>query len=657
MSEAIISRVKQRLMNGTLSKEQAAQVLGALKQQPAQQAEQQPEFNLESFDPGGDIGVSTDSPKEDVGIMDRIGEAFTGAKRQTKETETLSEIGSAPELNRLSVPAFKASLGLLSAGDTESLKGILNQQLGAKFRKDEKGNDIVSFDSGDYLLNAPGLSGQDITRGLAQFLAFTPAARAAMIPSTIGRRVAAGGVGSAATEAGLQQASKEAGGSDIDPAGVAIAGGLGAAGQGVGEVISSIGRASVGAIPQKAQQIISAGEELGVPVKTTDIIQPKGIVGGLARQLGERIPIFGTGGGRALQQTAREKAVAEFTDRVAPSTSGDIVASLKTKTSGIKKAAGNRLERVKDTLSDFGEAPRPALLNTIDESINRLRAVKIEPDNSTIQTLERIREGARQPHSFSELRDARTSIREIGDAVDPMGRSQMGSKSKAAVKAVERAITRDLDEFAKANLPEGQFQKYKQADAIWAGEATKMTKSRLKNVLDKGDITPETVETLLLSRKPSEVKLLYNSLGSSGRAAARGSIIQRALEKATRGDDISPTVFASELDRLRGSVVQFFKGGLLRATKRAQEAGVVTPTGQSLIGVTAVGAGAQVGLLQTLAGAATGGAAARIYESPLVRDLLLKVAAAPTNSTQFDKVLRAAMPAINAELNAIRRER
>ena len=37
----------------------------------------------------------------------------------------LEEIGGAPELNALSVPAFKASLGLLTTGDTKSLKGIL----------------------------------------------------------------------------------------------------------------------------------------------------------------------------------------------------------------------------------------------------------------------------------------------------------------------------------------------------------------------------------------------------------------------------------------------------------------------------------------------------------------------------------------------------
>ena len=70
MSEAIISRVKQRLMNGTLSKEQAAQVLGALKQQPAQQAEQQPEFNLESFDPAGPQPV-VDVKPDDRGFLEQ----------------------------------------------------------------------------------------------------------------------------------------------------------------------------------------------------------------------------------------------------------------------------------------------------------------------------------------------------------------------------------------------------------------------------------------------------------------------------------------------------------------------------------------------------------------------------------------------------------
>ncbi len=44
--------------------------------------------------------------------------------------------------------------------------------MGAKLRQDEKGNTIVSLPSGDYALNKPGLSPQDVASFLANALAF-----------------------------------------------------------------------------------------------------------------------------------------------------------------------------------------------------------------------------------------------------------------------------------------------------------------------------------------------------------------------------------------------------------------------------------------------------------------------------------------------------
>ncbi|MDI4740388.1 hypothetical protein MJN54_35475, partial [Salmonella enterica subsp. enterica serovar Kentucky] len=41
------------------------------------------------------------------------------------------------------------------------------QGMGATLRQDEKGNTIVSLPSGDYALNKPGLSPQDLTSFLA----------------------------------------------------------------------------------------------------------------------------------------------------------------------------------------------------------------------------------------------------------------------------------------------------------------------------------------------------------------------------------------------------------------------------------------------------------------------------------------------------------
>lgn len=615
-------------------------------------------------------GFMSDSPEQATqpqGFLANIRDFVTGESRTTSAIEEVPEIGMAPELNEFSLSALKASAGLLFTGDDQKASDIIKSQIPeAAFQTDEKGNVIVDLPSGAYALNKPGLSGQDIARGIFQFAAFTPAGRLAAGQAGALGRIGVAGAASGATEAGLQAGAVATGAEDVSAEEVALSTALGTGGQLLGELVSAGTRAAKGAIGAREQQIIEAGERAGVPVMTTDVIPPKGIVGGLARQIGERIPIFGTGGKRAIQSEAREKAVNEFVSQFPENTSQEVFDSLTAQTSKVRRAAGNRINSVVDDLTPMGDVPRDNLLAQVDVAIDRLSNVKIEPDTETIGTLQRIKEAARESHNFSELRDARTSVRELADKTDALGRSQLPSKSKAALEQVRLAITKDLDAFVNENLGSRQFARYKEADAVYQNEAKKLTKSRLKNILDKGDLTPETVENMIFSRKPSEVKLLHDSLNAQGKGAARAALVQRALLKAQRGDDISPTIFAKQLDDMKISANIFFKGQdkkalkgmqrLLQATRRAQEAGVVTPTGQSLFGLTAVGAGSQVGFLETLIASATSGGAARLYESPPVRNFLLRLADTPINSTGFDRLIRTSTPKINAAIQAAQEE-
>jgi hypothetical protein len=422
------------------------------------------------------------------------------------------------------------------------------------------------------------------------------------------------------------------------------------------------GRAAIrgltGQIAPEAQATIAAGERAGIPVLTTDVIPPKGIVGGLARQFGERIPFIGTGGKRGAQQAAREAAVSDVANSLPRTTSDDIVASLKSQVSKVKHAAGNRLDGFKARLDELGEVPLSNTHKTISQSIEKLSSVKIEPDVASIQRLKEISKGATEAHTFGMLRDARTAVREAANTIDPLGRSQMPTKSKAAFESIEKAITRDLDSFVESSEGVKGLARYKEADRIWANEATKLTKSRLKNVLDKGEITPEIAEAMILSRKPSEVRLIHDSLTAEGKQAGRAAIINSIISKS----GTNPTRFSNELEKISPSVDIFFKGKdrlqlkglqkLLAETKRAQEAPVITPTGQSLTALAGVGAGSQIGLIESLLGASSAGAAARIYESVPVRNFLLRLANTPRTSPRFKKLIDDSLPQITTLIQA-----
>ncbi|HSC51981.1 MAG TPA: hypothetical protein VLC98_00050 [Phnomibacter sp.] len=175
-------------------------------------------------------------PKSWVGEqVDAAYEALTGESRMTPEMEKLPAIGDAPEMNELSLNAAKAGWSQMFGSD-ESQKQIL-QEMGGKISYDAKGNAIVDLPSGQYALNKPGLSPQDVMSGLANIAAYTPAARAGQAIGAAAQfapaftRAAVTGLGSMLTEGGLQGITQAAGGEQVNPQDVMLAGALGAGGE------------------------------------------------------------------------------------------------------------------------------------------------------------------------------------------------------------------------------------------------------------------------------------------------------------------------------------------------------------------------------------------------------------------------------------------
>ena len=160
--------IKNRLVSGQITPEQAEQAIAKYRQSGQQ---------------------ATSGTKQ---VPDRFKGLEQKRTEMQAEASNIPEIGSAPELNELSVPAFKSSFALLATGDDNRLKESFTEQFGdnVSFREDEQGNTIVDLPSGSYALNKPGLSAQDIARGIFDVAAFTPAGRAATVPSSIGRAAA-----------------------------------------------------------------------------------------------------------------------------------------------------------------------------------------------------------------------------------------------------------------------------------------------------------------------------------------------------------------------------------------------------------------------------------------------------------------------------------
>ncbi|ENU8591789.1 lytic transglycosylase domain-containing protein [Salmonella enterica] len=421
----------------------------------------------------------------------------------------------------------------------------------------------------------------------------------------------------------------------------------------LGGAINQLGRAAGaayrgirGTIAPEAQQAIQFANAADVPLHTTDVLQPNSRVGRMAQTTAENIPFAGTSTMRANQQEARSQLVDEFASRFGEYDPSIVVGSLKAKTSGIKRAAGNRLEQVQNAMAGVNIQPSKAI-QQIDTEIASLQKLGKVADNDTISKLQAYRDeltrnaGASGPVAMDlqQLSGLRSQFRQ-----DVKGeRTVLPNRSDAAIQRIYNAMTSDIDSAIGQNLGNDTLRRYKQANAIYADEANKLQNTRLKNVIMKGELTPEVVNNMLFSKNKSEVQNLYRSVGQVGRAQMRNGIIGKAMEKSGG----SPDQFLRQVNLMSNQTGIAFKGrdaaylkgikNYLEATKRAGQAGVTTPTGQQtipfILGIgtvtnpALVGVGGGYGLL------------ARMYESEPARNAMLRLANTPRGSTAFEKAL------------------
>ncbi len=433
--------------------------------------------------------------------------------------------------------------------------------------------------------------------------------------------------------------------------GVALGGAINQAGRAIGAAFRGVR----GTISPEAREAIQFANSADVPLHTSDVLQPNSRVGRMAQTTAENIPFVGTSGMRATQQEGRSQLVEEYASRFGEYDPSIVIGSLKSKTAGIKKAAGNRLEQVQSAMAGVNIQPSRAI-QQIDTEIATLQKLGGVSDNETITKLKAYRDeltrnaGPNGPMSMDlqQLSNLRSQFRQ-----DVKGeRTILPNRSDAAIQRVYSAMTGDIDSAIGQNLGSDSLRRYRQANAIYADEANKLKNTRLKNVIMKGDLTPEVVNNMLFSGKKSEVQNLYRSVGQIGRAQMRNGIIGKAMEKSGG----SPDQFLRQVNLMSNQTGITFKGrdaaylkGLknyLESTKRAGQAGVTTPTGQQAIPFI-LGIGS-ITNPAVAAGGAGYGILSRMYESEPVRNAMLRLANTPRGSTAFEKALSQAERVLNS---------
>lgn len=456
----------------------------------------------------------------------------------------------------------------------------------------------------------------------------------------------AAGAGAAA------ETAREMGGNALTQFGAGLAGGMAG-----GRLAGARYAAPQAALPQAVQE----AQKRGINVFTTDILPPRGFVGGTVRRAGEAIPFVGMSGPRAAQEAQRINAVRQTLDDfgvnaadLGDQTLAAITADLRGQRGADLTRLTNQKNQVIEGLATGPAVPTTAAQRVIDDQLARLQRADPGTFQPIIQELQAAR-GALTGKQLDSIETLRRTYRTMFDNPDLASIRDEGSR---VMRDVYNALNDDMGTYIRQQGGQAQFDQWRTANQNLAAMVDELDVSTLRNVLNRGEMVPEQVKNLLFSKETSKAQLLYDGLTAEGRANARQAILQRALQKGgdiTEPGQFNANAFENELGRLERQLGVFFQGadgdavdGLRRALRltgqatAARQAGQA-PTGQQVLLTALAGTATSLagGNLLTAAAIMGGtGGAIRLFESGPVRDALLRLGRATTQQEQQEIIKR-----------------
>ncbi|HCN3186646.1 TPA: DNA transfer protein [Escherichia coli] len=457
--------------------------------------------------------------------------------------------------------------------------------------------------------------------------------------------MAIGSLAEAANQKGdfAQNAAKNAG------VNLAAQGVLSAAAKGIGRGITAI----KGDIAPEVAKKIATSESMGVTPMTSDVIPPKNAFTRGLTQDAEGA-LLGTGSKRAEQYAKRSQLVKKQLEKYGEYSPSVVVDDLYGSLKSRKDSAGSVIE---DITTKMGDTPvdTSKSIKVIDNVLTRANRLGKVANKNLIRGLSDLREELAKPDiDFGLLRELRSALRESiqGDAM------VFPNSAKASTDAVERAMGADLRNNAARYLGAGEAARYVKANSDYSNVFNKVLNKRIANNLNKAkkEFTPELINSVVFSRKPSDIKRIWPTLSEDGKNAMRAAYISKIAEKA--GD--SPTKFLTELNKLKsqsdGQIYNTIFSGrhmkeldalheVLQQTARSDTANVVTQTGQSQANrIRTIGATATLGVSMGLE--AGFGAMMRLYESKAARNALLRLANTKAGTPAYERALNQAATAV-----------
>jgi hypothetical protein len=300
--------------------------------------------------------------------------------------------------------------------------------------------------------------------------------------------------------------------------------------------------------------------------------------------------------------------------------------------------------------------PMPETTAKINNSIEYLESLKSPAVKPAINILK----GWKRAIQRKDLTNIETLRKQLGEEFTAPELTTVRSTTEKVLSNIYDSVNTDMGQYIATHGTAADFNKWQTSNKALSAMMDKLDLPFLKRVIDRGAETPEVIRSMLFSADRSTVKTLYGELTPQGRAHARAALLAQ-MAKTPENALLSPDRAASEFHRLGEQFGIFFDAdalneikGLFRVidvTKRASQAAVMPTTGvQAVIpagaaALASIFGGGLTGFVGSMGSVLGIGALAKVYESPTVRNILMKIptvkVGGPEEAALFKRLLEA----------------
>jgi hypothetical protein len=411
------------------------------------------------------------------------------------------------------------------------------------------------------------------------------------------------------------------------------------------------------------QQLVREGNAAGIRVKTSDVFPSEP---GWFRRSAEGMPGIGMKGPNQAIVRQRAQAIANTLSEYGVSPS--LVAQDQELTRLYNSFAINRQQQLTaaTALKRQGMATAAATNAPVDTTRtlaaidNQLRALAGSINEQEIAPILRRFRDAIQGSNLDALENAR---RDVGLYFTSQGLEHIRTRGEQILNSIYSPLRQDIRNFINTHGAPGDVRRWEVGNRRIALLAEDLNETTLRNVLQKGTATPEAIRNLIFSNQTSKIAQLYRNLPPIGQAQFRTAVIREVAQKSLVDGVVDASQFSTNIRALERQLHIGFTadqrqaieglGRVLERTQGAEKALSRVPamvSGTLIAGVShflhasfLVQAGTAVGVT---VGAT---AAARFYETPIVRNALIQLARVRPGTVGYEGAMRSAIEAMNTE--------